>query len=372
MAVVKADAYGHGAITVAQTALEAGASWLGVATVPEGMQLRESGIDAPILILGATHTLEQIQAIAELGVELSVDTWKPEIMAKALEAGANFMNASDGMQNPEMVEIAVSSRVPVVLKFSLSNEMAPDESVILPFANVKFPIVEPVAALKVPIIFKLSFIVTSDVLCPIDMGTPDVAVPIFIPLLVSVVSIFITLLASISNVLASISIATSVVVPILIPPAPSNANTSFASISIPPADAFILIAAEFVPKVLIINICSLSPPFVVSANAVAELLVVSIVMSPDASISNVEESISIATSDVVPILIPLVPSNANTPFASKSIICAFISTFVDSSAPIVIVRALAEVPILILVSTLSFPILIIPSEEFIFLSLSDS
>ncbi|WP_088243010.1 alanine racemase [Calothrix rhizosoleniae] len=65
MAVVKADAYGHGAITVAQTALEAGASWLGVATVPEGMQLRESGIDAPILILGATHTLEQIQAIAE-------------------------------------------------------------------------------------------------------------------------------------------------------------------------------------------------------------------------------------------------------------------------------------------------------------------
>ena len=59
----------------------------------------------------------KIQAIAELGVELSVDTWKPEIMARALEAGANFMNASDGMQNPEMVEIAVSSGVPVVLPF---------------------------------------------------------------------------------------------------------------------------------------------------------------------------------------------------------------------------------------------------------------
>ena len=63
----------------------------------------------------------KIQAIAELGVELSVDTWKPEIMARALEAGANFMNASDGMQNPEMVEIAVSSGVPVVLPF-LSGE----------------------------------------------------------------------------------------------------------------------------------------------------------------------------------------------------------------------------------------------------------
>ncbi len=64
MAVVKADAYGHGAIAVAQTVLESGASWLGVATVPEGIQLREAGIKAPILILGATHTIEQIQAIA--------------------------------------------------------------------------------------------------------------------------------------------------------------------------------------------------------------------------------------------------------------------------------------------------------------------
>ncbi|MBH8565072.1 alanine racemase [Nostoc sp. CENA67] len=65
MAVVKADAYGHGAVTVAQTALESGASWLGVATVPEGIQLREAGINAPILILGATHTIEQIHAIAQ-------------------------------------------------------------------------------------------------------------------------------------------------------------------------------------------------------------------------------------------------------------------------------------------------------------------
>jgi alanine racemase len=64
MAVVKADAYGHGAVTVAQTVLDSGASWLGVATVPEGIQLREAGVKAPILILGATHTQEQIQAIA--------------------------------------------------------------------------------------------------------------------------------------------------------------------------------------------------------------------------------------------------------------------------------------------------------------------
>jgi alanine racemase len=64
MAVVKADAYGHGAIAVAQTVLQHGASWLGVATLSEGIELRKAGIDAPILILGATHTPEQIRAIA--------------------------------------------------------------------------------------------------------------------------------------------------------------------------------------------------------------------------------------------------------------------------------------------------------------------
>jgi alanine racemase len=64
MAVVKADAYGHGAVTVAKAVIEAGANWLGVATVPEGIELRSSGIESPILILGATYTVEQIEAVA--------------------------------------------------------------------------------------------------------------------------------------------------------------------------------------------------------------------------------------------------------------------------------------------------------------------
>jgi alanine racemase len=49
MAVVKADAYGHGLVPVAQAALEAGASSLGVALLEEAMTLREAGITAPIL-----------------------------------------------------------------------------------------------------------------------------------------------------------------------------------------------------------------------------------------------------------------------------------------------------------------------------------
>lgn len=51
MAVVKADGYGHGAVEVAKAATDAGASWLGVALVEEGAELRLAGIDVPILVL---------------------------------------------------------------------------------------------------------------------------------------------------------------------------------------------------------------------------------------------------------------------------------------------------------------------------------
>lgn len=52
LAVVKADAYGHGALAVSRAALEAGASMLAVAIPEEGEQLRAAGIAAPILVLG--------------------------------------------------------------------------------------------------------------------------------------------------------------------------------------------------------------------------------------------------------------------------------------------------------------------------------
>ncbi len=54
MAIMKADGYGHGAVKAAQTALLNGASWLGVACLPEAVVLRDAGIDAPILLLGYT------------------------------------------------------------------------------------------------------------------------------------------------------------------------------------------------------------------------------------------------------------------------------------------------------------------------------
>lgn len=49
MAVVKADGYGHGAVEVGRAALAAGATWLGVCTIEEALELREAGITAPVL-----------------------------------------------------------------------------------------------------------------------------------------------------------------------------------------------------------------------------------------------------------------------------------------------------------------------------------
>ena len=55
MGIVKADAYGHGAVEVARVLLRAGAPLLAVALVEEGLELREGGVEAPILVMGAAY-----------------------------------------------------------------------------------------------------------------------------------------------------------------------------------------------------------------------------------------------------------------------------------------------------------------------------
>jgi alanine racemase len=72
MAVVKADGYGHGMIPSAQAALDGGASWLGVATADEALQLRAAGIAAPTLawLLGPS---DDWTAVAGVDVDLSVN-----------------------------------------------------------------------------------------------------------------------------------------------------------------------------------------------------------------------------------------------------------------------------------------------------------
>ena len=63
LAIVKADAYGHGAINVSSALGEVGVNMLGVATVEEGVELRETGIKIPIVLLGAVQDNEISEVI---------------------------------------------------------------------------------------------------------------------------------------------------------------------------------------------------------------------------------------------------------------------------------------------------------------------
>ncbi|MGF1590159.1 MAG: alanine racemase [Pleurocapsa sp.] len=72
MAVIKADAYGHGAVTVAQTALANGTDCLAIATLGEGVELRQAGITSPILILGAINAVEDIKAVVAWQLEPTI------------------------------------------------------------------------------------------------------------------------------------------------------------------------------------------------------------------------------------------------------------------------------------------------------------
>jgi alanine racemase len=85
MAVVKADAYGHGAEMVARAAVEAGASGLGVATVDEGVQLRRAGLGAAILVLGHATEDEAETAVAH---DLAVGVSRIQV-ARALGGAAS-------------------------------------------------------------------------------------------------------------------------------------------------------------------------------------------------------------------------------------------------------------------------------------------
>jgi dihydropteroate synthase len=58
-----------------------------------------------------------VPALAALGVALSVDSWRPEVVWRALEAGATVINAANGMQSEAMWDVAVEFEVPIVVPF---------------------------------------------------------------------------------------------------------------------------------------------------------------------------------------------------------------------------------------------------------------
>jgi alanine racemase len=108
-AVVKADGYGHGDVPAGEAAVAAGADWLAVALVEEGIRLREAGVDSPVLLLSepgpdsardvvewaltpTVYTVGFVEALAGVGhpidVHLKVDTGMHRVGAAPVELPA--------------------------------------------------------------------------------------------------------------------------------------------------------------------------------------------------------------------------------------------------------------------------------------------
>jgi alanine racemase len=88
MAVVKADGYGHGAVPCAKAAVEAGADWLGVAILEEGIELRESGVTAPIHVMGGIFPNEVEELVRhDLSTTLSTLTVAERLSQEAEKQG---------------------------------------------------------------------------------------------------------------------------------------------------------------------------------------------------------------------------------------------------------------------------------------------
>jgi len=91
MAIIKADAYGHGAIQCARAAIEEGTKYLGVGIIQEGIELRENGITSPILILGGVYPDELTELIYyNLSTSLSTLALAKAISKKAEKSKTNI------------------------------------------------------------------------------------------------------------------------------------------------------------------------------------------------------------------------------------------------------------------------------------------
>jgi alanine racemase len=71
MAMVKAGAYGHGGPRAAEALLDGGATWLGVALPGEALELRQAGVEAPILVVGWSHP-DTHPAMVDAGVDITI------------------------------------------------------------------------------------------------------------------------------------------------------------------------------------------------------------------------------------------------------------------------------------------------------------
>ena len=88
MAIIKADAYGHGAIQCARAAIKEKIDYIGVGIIQEGIELRESGVTSPILILGGIYPNE-IEYLIKYNLSTSLSD---SVMANAISKQATNTN----------------------------------------------------------------------------------------------------------------------------------------------------------------------------------------------------------------------------------------------------------------------------------------
>ena len=87
MAVVKADGYGHGAVTVAQAARAGGASCFGVATLAEGIELRRAGLQEPVLVLGNLSQAEELRSCLQWQLMPTISGMREALLCQNLASG---------------------------------------------------------------------------------------------------------------------------------------------------------------------------------------------------------------------------------------------------------------------------------------------
>ena len=154
-AVVKANAYGHGAIEVSKVAVECGADFLAVATVDEGLELRRAGFDLPILILGlvpltaaevvVANDLTQVVADMPLAEKISAAAVNLNKFAKVhlkIETGMGRIGAAPD----DAVELAKKiSRPPNVEHEGIFSHFADADSLDRTFTHHQLKIFSDVA-----------------------------------------------------------------------------------------------------------------------------------------------------------------------------------------------------------------------------------
>jgi alanine racemase len=140
-AVVKADGYGHGAVQSARAAVAGGATWLAVATAPEAAELREDGIDEPILVMGALSAEElpvalsaradlvawSEQFVADVASSASASATQPVRMHVKLDSGMGRLGTRDPEQAMRVARAIIAAAPATALTGAMTHFATADE-----------------------------------------------------------------------------------------------------------------------------------------------------------------------------------------------------------------------------------------------------